>query len=109
MSAIKFDQIIVSVKEIQACRLGFFYCYRGFSSILNYHTSGDNIFFFQYSVEQMKLYFCNRIFQYNLQSFRFIFFCTDEWKTFQSVFSSRNFMCYVNRIAALGTICILYI
>ena len=46
MSAIKFDQIIVSVKEIQACRLGFFYCYRGFSSILNYHTSGDNIFFF---------------------------------------------------------------
>ena len=109
MSAIKFDQIIVSVKEIQACRLGFFYCYRGFSSILNYHTSGDNIFFFQYSVEQMKLYFCNRIFQDNLQSFRFIFFCTDEWKTFQSVFSSCNFMCYVNWITALGTIRILYI
>ena len=27
MSAIKLDQIVVSVKEIQTCRLGFFYDY----------------------------------------------------------------------------------
>ncbi len=98
MLSIKPQDIKLSLYKIQTgCRCLFDRNLSG-SRIFNLNTPGNDIGFFQNSIQQMHFNLCVFICKDNFQCLRFFFVCPDSRKPLQPVFTVSDFIAFKKQI-----------
>ena len=106
MSAIEADQVIAACQKIQTSPCRFFHNHVLAAQIGNLHAPRNDVFLFQYTIQQSDLHFADTVLQKDFQCLRFLLTGVYGRQAYQAIFPLTNFMTHIAQIATVRTVSI---